>query len=237
MEAFRPFTLNHAFALLSIAAACWLLATIGRRQADEARPTAFEKSLAIANLLLWATAHGWWLMPPQLDLKTTLPLQMCHLASVVASLALLTRARVWRTLLYFWGIGLCTQALITPSLTDPPGTIWFWAFWLQHGFIMAVVVYDLVVYRYRPRWRDYGIACAAAVAYLTLVLPLDIALGANYGFVGDSRPETPSVVDVLGPWPERLAIIVALVAAVMAALMLPWRLVASRRHETDKIKG
>ena len=229
MEAFQSFTPTHAFALLGIAGACWLLAAIGRRQADPAWPTTLEKSLAAANLLLWLTAHGWWLMRPQLDLKTTLPLQMCHLVSVVASLALLTRARAWRALLYFWGLGLCTQALLTPSLTDPPRTVWFWSFWLQHGFIMVAVVHDLAVYRYRPDWRDYRIACAAAVAYLAVVLPLDIALGANYGFVGESRPETPSIVDVLGPWPERLAVIVALVAAVMAVLMLPWQFSRWRR--------
>lgn len=92
MDAFRPFTLTHAAALLGIAAACWLLVEIGRAQRDETRPTKFEKWLAAANLVLWTAAHGWWLMPPRLDFATTLPLQLCHLAAVIASLALLARA-------------------------------------------------------------------------------------------------------------------------------------------------
>jgi len=223
LDTFRPFSLTHAAALLGIAAVIWLVVVAGRRQRDDAAPTSFEKSLAIANLLFWFTAHGYWNTLPQFDPVKTLPLQMCHLVSLGASFALLTRQRWLRTLLYFWGIGLCTQALITPGLTDPPTTIWFWAFWFQHGFIQLAVVYDLAVLRYRPAWRDYGFACAAAFAWAAVVLPLNLLLGANYGFLGDSKPETPSIVDLLGPWPGRLAIIVALVAAVMALLMLPWR--------------
>jgi len=53
---------------------------------------------------------------------------------------------------------------------------------------------------------------------------VNVALGANYGFLGNMRPELPTIVDFLGPWPERIAAIMALVAAVMAVLMLPWTL-------------
>lgn len=223
MDAFRPFSFTHAAALLAIAAVIWLLVVIGRRQRDDTAPTPFEKFLAIANLVFWFAAHGYWNTPPQFDPAKTLPLHLCHLVSLGSSFVLLTRRRWLRALLYFWGIGLGTQALITPGLTDPPTTIWFWAFWFQHGFIQAAAVYDLAVLRYRPVWRDYGFACAAALVWVAVVLPVNLLLGANYGFVGDFKPETPSIVDLLGPWPGRLVFIAALVAAVMAALMLPWR--------------
>ena len=52
------------------------------------------------------------------------------------------------------------------------------------------------------------------------------------GFVGRGKPEVRSIVDALGPWPERLAIIVALVAAVMALLLLPWKL---RRRAPQRV--
>ena len=55
-----------------------------------------------------------------------------------------------------------------------------------------------------------------------MVLPIDIVLGANHGFVGQSKPLHPSIVDLLGPWPERLLIIVPLAALAMALVMLPW---------------
>lgn len=223
MDVFRPFSFTHAAMLSGIALLIWLLVIIGRRQRADA-PTRLELTLAIANLALWIGAHGWWQLPPRFDPAATLPLQMCHLTSVIASLVLLTRRHILRVALYFWGFGLCTQALLTPSLTDPPASVWFWAFWLQHGFIMAVAVYDLTVCRFRPAWRDYGLACAASAAYVAVVLPIDLLLDANYGFVGNTKPDNPSIVDLLGPWPERLVIIVLLVAAVLALLMLPWEI-------------
>jgi hypothetical integral membrane protein (TIGR02206 family) len=232
MDVFRPFTFTHAVMLCSIAVLIWLLVIAGRRQ-RAAAPTRFELTLAITNLAFWIIAHGWWQLPPRFDPATTLPLQMCHLTSVIASLVLLTRRHFLRILLYFWGFGLCTQALLTPSLADSPATVWFWAFWFQHGFIMAVAVYDVAVYGFRPVWRDFSLACAASAGYVVLVLPLNVLLGANYGFVGNSRPDNPSIVDLLGPWPGRLIIIVLLVAAVLALLMLPWE-IARHRHMTTQ---
>jgi uncharacterized membrane protein YwaF len=61
--------------------------------------------------------------------------------------------------------------------------------------------------------------------YAGAVIPVDLMVGANYGFLGPGKPGLPTVVDFLGPWPARLAVIFALVAGVMALLMLPWRFV------------
>lgn len=218
-EPFRAFSLTHALALAAVAVLTIGWITFGRRNRGGAA-TSLERLLAWSNLLIWFAAHLWWLLPPALDTRTTLPLQLCHLAAVCASIALLTRARWARTLVYFWGIGLSTQALLTPSITDPPASIWFWGFWHQHGFLLAAAAYDLAVHAYRPGWRDFRLACTATLGYLAAILPVNRWLGANYGFVGDSRPETPSIVDVLGPWPERLLIIVALVAVVFVLLKI-----------------
>ena len=98
---------------------------------------------------------------------------------------------------------------------------------------MLTAVYDLAVNRFRPTWRHYAIACAASAAYVAVVLPINLMLGANYGFVGKSKPLNPSIIDVLGPWPERLLIIVPLAALAMALVMLPW--VALR--QASKLKG
>lgn len=226
MEKFELFSLTHALALAGIAGIAWLCAATERRAAA---PTALERTAAWANLAIWIAAHGWWVLPPQLDAATTLPLQLCHVTAVIASLVLLTRRHALRVLLYFWGFALSTQAILTPALTDPPTSIWFWAFWGQHGFVIAVAVYDVAVLGFRPAWRDYWFACRMTFLYGLAMLPVNLALGANYGFVGNSRPETPSVIDLVGPWPARLAVIVILVAGVMALLMLPWE-IARRRN-------
>ena len=230
-EAFRPFTLTHAIALATIGALIALLVAAGKG-VDRERRVRIEHTLAWANLLFWIVAHGWWMLPPRFDAATSLPLHMCHVAQLLASVMLLAPKPALRAIVYFWSFALCTQALITPSLREPPTSVWFWAFWIEHGLLQAIAVYDLVVRRYRPTWRDYRVACVAALAYLAVVLPIDVALRTDYGFVGEPTPQNPSVLDLLGPWPQRLVPIVLLVAAAMAVLMVPWQIARSVRRRT-----
>jgi hypothetical integral membrane protein (TIGR02206 family) len=154
---------------------------------------------------------------------------------VAAALLLATRWNALRPIVYFWGFALSTQALITPSLSEGPAIYPFWFFWTTHGIIVGVALYEVFARGYRPTPRDYGIACAAAALYVAIVLPLDLAFGWNYGFVGPSKPEARSIVDALGPWPERLAIIVILVAGAMALLLLPWVFAGTHARRKERV--
>jgi len=227
LDTFRPFTLTHGYALSCIAVVIALAVTYGRNRfvpRSAPAPSRFERTLAYANIAVWLAAHGWWQLPARFDAVTTLPLQMCHITSLIASAVLLTQHRTLRAILYFWAFALCTQAMITPSIVEPPSSPVFWSFWFLHGFVMMTAIYDIAVNGFRPTWRDYRVACIASASYVAVVLPIDMLLGANYGFVGQSKPLHPSIVDLLGPWPERLVIIVPLAALAMLTVMLPWEM-------------
>lgn len=229
---FQLYSPTHWIALVAIAAATGLLCAIGWRGPGATRPSPPELWLGLANLFVWVMAHVYWLLPAQFEARTSLPLQLCHLAALAVSAALLIDRRIFKTLVYYWGLGLSTQALLTPSLDDGPAILWFWVFWQQHGIIPAVACYLLVVHGYRPTWRDFRYACAATFAYFCVVFPLDLAFELNYGFVGPSRPEQPTVIDWLGPWPQRVVVIFAIVAAAMALLTWPWE--AFRKYRRSR---
>lgn len=223
------FSAVHGIVLAVIAALSAAAIVAGRRAADA---RGVERAIGWAYLAAWVTTYLFLLFPPLHEPAKTYPFQLCHLAAVASAALLITRRTWLRPLVYFWGLGLSTQALITPSLTEGPAIYPFWFFWATHGLILGTALYDLIARGYRPDWRDYRIACAGAAAYVAVVLPLDLAFGWNYGFVGPSKPEVRTIVDVLGPWPERLAAIVAIVAAVNTLLVLPWiyaRVRAQRR--------
>lgn len=100
----------------------------------------------------------------------------------------------------------------------------FWAFWIDHTVIAACAVYDVVVRGFRPNWRDLGIAVIASLVYVALILPVDLWLGADYGFVGNppSNIIVPPFVVALGPWPQRAIILVCLVPIGFVIVLLPW---------------
>lgn len=219
METFRMFSAAHALVLAGILALTAAAVAAARHRPP---PRAAERAVGWAYLAAWATTYAYLLFSPLHDPARTYPLQLCHLTALAAALLLVTRRAWLRPLVYFWGFALCTQALVTPALTEGPALYPFWFFWATHGLIVGTAAYEVLARGYHPDWRDYRIACAGAAAYVAVVLPLNLAFGWNYGFVGPSLPEVRTIVDVLGPWPQRLVLIVAIVAAAMAALMLPW---------------
>ncbi len=224
MEKFQPFSPLHVAALGVIGVTTYFVVRRARAGGD----ARIERAIGGAFLAVWFAVHGWWLLPARFDATTTLPLQMCHWTALAAGLYLATQWRPLALILYFWGFGLCTQALATPALAEGPASHVFWYFWLSHGMIVGTAAYALVAHGYRPTWRDWRLACVAAAVYAAAVIPVDLVVGANYGFLGPGKPDLPTIVDFLGPWPARLPAIFALVAGVMALLMLPWRFAGTK---------
>lgn len=219
--AFTPFSQTHAIVAGSHVLAMVVLVLLGRawrgREAGESLHimwTAFVTIIQLVNLVCWST-------PPRLDPADSLPLHICDLAGLIAILALVTEARWARLLMFYWGIGLSTQAFITPVITDAPDTMRFQLFFLSHLTIVATPIYDVLVRGFRITWRDFAWAMVFTLAYGGVVIPLNMLFDWNYGYAGQTTPDNPTIIDKLGPWPLRLlwmAGIVFTLFAIMTAI-------------------
>jgi hypothetical integral membrane protein (TIGR02206 family) len=231
MTTFRPFSLTHALVLLALAALTTALIVRRRRLRDSLAATRFDRRLGVIATFLWLFIQLVQFLPRYYDRASSLPLHVCDFSIIAVPLALLTGWRPARAIAYFWGIGLSTQGLITPDLRFGPATLPFWLFWATHFVIVGGGIYEVAARGFRPAWKDYGVAAAAALAYAAVILPFDIATGLNYGYIGRAAPDQPSLVDALGPWPRRVPIMMGLAGIVMLLLLLPWevgRLIARR---------
>ena len=234
MNVFVPYSGLHALAvavcaLLIVAPA--LLARALRKDRGKDRGKDRERilrfALAAFAVAYWLAYNVWWNWNG-LDPRTGLPLQLCDFNGLVAPLALFTGWRFARATLYFWTAALTTQAFIQPALTAGPAALVFWAFWTAHTTIAACAVYDVAVLGFRPDWRDLGRAVIASAVYVVLIVPVDLSLHADYGFVGNPPAGIgiPPFVAALGPWPQRAIILAALVPLGFALVLLPWRIAA-----------
>ena len=220
---FRPFTLVHALVLAACAVCTVAILRIGLSRHGTPRGRSFERALGVAGLAIWFLANGYGFVPAAFSWDTSLPLHVCDLCALAGPIVLLVESpppwlRAW---LYFAGIGLCTQAFITPTLRDGPIDPMFWAFWSAHFVILIFALYDLIVRRWRPTWRDWRIAIALCLGYLAIIFPIDAAFDLNYGFLGN-RPGNDTLLGFLGPWPWRVGIMLALTIIGFTVLMLPW---------------
>ncbi len=223
-DAFIPYTGLH---LLSVAVCLALiagLALLGRRLGKPAERRLREAMAGFA-IAVWTTYNVAWNWNG-IDLAGGLPLHVCDIGGLLAPFALLTLNRWLRATLYFWAMALTSQAFIQPTLTYGPTSLLFWCFWIAHTIIFGYAIYDLAVLRFRPDWSDFRRASLVTLGYVATVLPINIWLGANYAYIGNpaSPNALPPFVAALGPWPERVAIVAALVGIAFLLALLPWRL-------------
>jgi uncharacterized membrane protein YwaF len=65
-----------------------------------------------------------------------------------------------------------------------------------------------------------------SLAYVAVVTPINLALGTNYGFIGNPPPSKaiPPFIDAMGPWPRRAVIVMGLAIVGFVLALLPWRI-------------
>ncbi|MFN8580377.1 MAG: YwaF family protein [Gemmatimonadaceae bacterium] len=105
-----------------------------------------------------------------------------------------------------------------------PGSLGFIAFFLYHAFVVGAGVYVVAVHGFRPSGRDLVVAIALGMAWAAATFALDLVTGWNYGYLGRNTPGRPTLIDYLGPWPQRALLMVMLGAGAMVLLWLPWLL-------------
>ncbi|HEY6256702.1 MAG TPA: TIGR02206 family membrane protein [Xanthobacteraceae bacterium] len=232
-EAFVPFSGLHLLAVAVCGLLILTLAIAGRLLREGAAEVMLRRSWATFALCYWFAYVIWWNWNG-LDLYGGLPLHLCDFNGLVAPLALLTMNRWARATLYFWTFTLTLQAFVQPMLSNGPAHLEFWAFWAGHTIIMASAVYDVAVLGFRPHWRDLGRVAAVSLSYVAVVMPVDLALGANYGFIGNPPPDKgiPPFIDAMGPWPQRALIVMGLAIVGFVLAWLPWW-IAGPRDEPD----
>jgi hypothetical integral membrane protein (TIGR02206 family) len=164
--------------------------------------------------------------PNRFEGDSSLPFHWCDAAALIAPLALLTGARRLRAVTYFWAFAFTPLAFITPTLEEGPGELMFWLFWVSHSVIVGFALYDIIVLRFRPGWKDLATNSLVAGAFVVFLLAVNIPNGWNYGFVGNSTLDVKTFIDALGSWPLRVLWIFLIAHVAFVIMVLPWRVCA-----------
>lgn len=136
-------------------------------------------------------------------LEAALPLHLCDVVSLLLAWALVSGNQRLAEPGYFWSMAATTQGLLTPALYHDWQTPEYYAFFAEHGgapIAGLVLVFGLGLgpqpgYFVRMLWWSWG--------YIAVTMGLNALLGTNYGFL-NGKPEIPSLLDSMGPWPYYL---------------------------------
>jgi hypothetical integral membrane protein (TIGR02206 family) len=218
-QEFTAYGPSHWTVLAILAIGAALLISLGRRQ-SEARARVLSRAMATLILAMLCAALAYDLRHP--TVSGLVPLQLCDLAELVTAYALWTQRRWAYVLLYYWGLALSTQALLTPDLGAPdfPGHV-FLSFFALHLLTVWSAVYLTWGRGMRPTWRSYRFAVITTLTWMAFTIAFNTVAGTNFGYL-NGKPPTTSLLDLFGPWPMYLLTEIAVVAIVWALMTWPW---------------
>ena len=194
--------------------------------AARARPGAWMVVFArtLAGLMLAAylaeniaiVARGTW------SLERSLPLQLTDAVTIVAVLALWNPRPLAFELAYFWGLTASLQAVLTPDLDSTFPSLFFFTYFTTHCGAVVAAVFLAFGCRLAPRRGAVRRVFVATAAFAVVAGVGDLLTGGNYMFLRH-KPETASLLDLMGPWPWYILTGALLAIAMFAALDAPFR--------------
>ena len=218
---FQAFSTEHLVLIAGFLALCVALAALGRRQRGTAAEVRFRRGFALVIPCFTVPMQVLQLLPGDYDVGTSLPLQLCDLAWVAAMVALWTRHWAATALVYFWGLTLTVQAILTPSLVEQFPDPRYVMFWGMHFLTVWAAVYLTFGLRVPVTWCSYRFAVACTAVWMAAMMTFNALAGTNYGYL-NRKPAVGTVLDLFGPWPGYVAVEIFVVAVLWALMTWPW---------------
>lgn len=220
---FYLFGSGHLLALAIILAVVAYLIWGWKTHDEESRRSArlwFAGTIFVVEISwhVWHLANGSW------TLERHLPLHTCSLGLWGSIYMLLTRSYRFYEIFFFLGIAGGVQALITPNAGEF-GLPHFRAMQTlaSHGLLVIAMVYMTAIEGYRPTWQSIVRTMVFANLYMAFVTGVNVLVGGNYMYTL-RKPETASLLDLLGPWPWYLFYAEFVALALFILLYLPFAL-------------
>lgn len=210
----------HVAALLSIVVLNLLLMRL--RGASSKKRRLARWALAVT---LWGSEISWqvWnLQNGTWSARTLLPLNICSVFIWLSGFMLVFKSYRIYEFAYFLGIGAAAQYLMTPDLGiyGFPHYRFFEAF-TSHGLLLTAAVFMTVVEDFRPTLRSLARVIVVTNVYMAGVFAINLLIGSDYLML-NAKPATPSLLDLLPPWPYYIIWMELIGIATVLVLYLPF---------------
>lgn len=217
-----PFSPEHWLALTVIAVVVVTVVAAARRHRASG---ATERWVSTSGWVLLIIVVGWALrdlLPDRFSVEHSLPIDLSDLARFITVFALITRAGWAVVTVYFWGLTLNLQALITPNIEyHHQPALEYTMFWVGHGIVLLVPLVFVWGLGYRPTWQGFAFTYLLTVAWAAVGMAVNAVTGANYGYLR-APPTDGSPLDLMGPWPTYLLVVGVVLGVLWALLTWPW---------------
>jgi hypothetical integral membrane protein (TIGR02206 family) len=218
---FKLFGTAHVGFLAAVALACALVYFL-RDRFSFRQKIILRWCLAAWMVLNEAAFHTWQIYYGLWSPQNHLPLHICSIMVFAGAYMLLTRNYSIYEFSYFMGIGAALQALLTPDagIYGFPHFRFFQTL-IAHSLIILSALYMTWVEKFRPHPKSMVRVFVGMNIYMAVIFVFNRLIGSNYLFIAH-KPETASLIDVLGPWPWYILSLEGIGAVLCLLLYLPF---------------
>lgn len=222
-----------AVSALIVAVVPWLARTRLSEQNQTRLGTAIGWT-TLMGYICWFLLH---LVAGSFDSHRHLPLHLCYVVAFLTPLAMTRRHFAVFEFVYYCAFSGVLQACLSPDDVSTFPHFEFLRFWVLHTGVILSAVYAVVVYRMWP--TAYGVfrTWLWLLAYLAVVIFVNLVLKTNYFYICSKPPE--SLLDFLGPWPWYVVIAIPVAFVLLGAGYVPiwiverWGRKSQRHSEKD----
>jgi hypothetical integral membrane protein (TIGR02206 family) len=207
---------EHVAAVAATAAAAAAAVPAARRW-----PLGASRGLAIVIGATYLVEHAYFIARGTWALGFNLPLHLTDVVTIVSVLALWTARPVLVELTWFWALTASLQAVLTPDLgADFPELI-YWTFFITHSGAVVAAVLLVIGRRITPRPGAVKRVFVATLAVAAAAGTANLLTGGNYMWLRE-KPDTASLLDLMGPWPWYIVSAAVLALVLFTLLDLPF---------------
>lgn len=221
-QPFKLFSITHIATLAIMIIINLFIIMYLKKKNKERLNNIFQYSLAGFMIINEAIYTIWSILTGDWSPRYSLPLHLCDMAMFFSAAMLISENYFIYEITYFWGIGGSLQTLLTPDLYPYsfPHFVYF-NFFLAHGAIVTAVLYMTFIKGFRPFKKSVFKAVIFTNIYMLIVGVVNIIIDGNYMFLC-SKPNSPSIIDFLGPWPWYILGLELVGTAIMCILYIPF---------------
>lgn len=169
----------------------------------------------------------WYIVTEQWTAQSSLPLELCSIASLLAGMMLLTKNKFLFEVLYFIAIGGAIMAILTPDLFFGFPQYRFLQFFSDHFLLILAPLLMIWLYDYQLTWQSVIKSFVFLNGLAAIVFVVNLFLSANYMFLRE-KPIGASLLDLLGPYPFYLVTLELIALFLFILLYLPFWMNAKR---------
>ncbi|PFA25662.1 TIGR02206 family membrane protein [Bacillus cereus] len=199
-EAFVPYSKQHAIILFLIGVGVYFLYHYQDVLREQQWNVGVRYTIAFLFIGSEIGLDVWQVKAGIFQLSTSLPLELCTISLLLATVMVITKSYKIYEIVFFTGIIGASQAILTPNLQYAFPHFRFIEYFIAHVLLIWAPLFMTWVEGYRPTFQSIKRTMIFLNALIPIVSFVNYKTGGNYMFLAH-KPETASLLDMLGPHP------------------------------------